>query len=549
MDDEQVRLPQATQRRSAESAPDPAARAHWSQPIPQTLVLGLEDSETWSSPQPVAVTPGRDDVPTLARGSGGAVGAAWLNSSDESTSLLFSLWDGSNWAVPAVLRQTSHIETPAISPTSAGFLVMWSEYIGDIESNDGGWKIYSVTGSGTVWSEPSLLSVSTSQREAQQRPFSAVGVASGFSPSFPPECCEEEEDEIPEPPEPPDGERDEGDGTDSPVLRPVDPNEKVGPVGWGEQGFVVPEAELRYIVYFENLANAAVPAQEVLVTDLLDPNLDWTTFRIQGIGWGDYVLEVPGDADAFQSRVSVADYRSDLDKEWWVDVTVTLDTATGLTEWKLRTVDPETGDLPKDVFAGFLPPNDETHRGEGYVEFSVRAMPDLNLGTTVRNQASIVFDSETHIETNGVVNAIGAVGSLQAMIEPKASRIAGAKWRRTGSVRWHGDGEVESSVPVGQYTLEFKAIHGWATPVGLPVTVSMNSVTSAVVTYVCETGLVAGDVNCDGNVGLLDYADFRLCLTGPGGEPPSTCVGSDMDRSGSVDIRDFAMFQIAFRGP
>jgi hypothetical protein len=462
---------------------------------------------------------------------------------------LFSAWDGGQWAAPILLRQAAHIDKAAIASTGSRFVIVWSEYGGDIELNDGGWKIYSVTGNGTMWSEPSLLSVSMGQGKAEERADNAQALNSPFVPPYPPECCEEEEDETPEPPDAPDAERDEEDGTDADVLRPVDPNEKVGPVGWGEERFVAPETDLRYIVYFENLANAAVPAQEVLVTDTLDANLDWTTFRIQGIGWGDYVLEVPEDADALQARVSIADYRSDLDKEWWVDVTVSLDSATGLTEWRFRTVDPETDDLPEDVFAGFLPPNDETHRGEGYVDFIVRAIPNLNLGTTVRNQASIVLDSETHIETNAVVNAIGAVGALQAMIEPKAARSAGAKWRRTGSVRWYGDGERESSVPVGQHTLEFKAVHGWATPVELPVTVSMNSVTSAVVTYVCGAGLVPGDVNCDGIVDLFDFASFLLCLTGPDVEASDTCVGADIDGSGSVDIRDFAMFQLAFQGP
>ena len=44
MDDEPARLPQATERRSAESAPGPAARAHGQTSKPGTLVLGLASS-------------------------------------------------------------------------------------------------------------------------------------------------------------------------------------------------------------------------------------------------------------------------------------------------------------------------------------------------------------------------------------------------------------------------------------------------------------------------------------------------------------------------
>ena len=44
-------------------------------------------------------------------------------------------------------------------------------------------------------------------------------------------------------------------------------------------------------------------------------------------------------------------------------------------------LDPETGRLPYDPFAGFLPPEDGTGRGQGYVAFAVEAKEPLDSGT------------------------------------------------------------------------------------------------------------------------------------------------------------------------
>jgi hypothetical protein len=112
----------------------------------------------------------------------------------------------------------------------------------------------------------------------------------------------------------------------------------------------------------------------------------------------------------FYARQTVADHREGVDKEWWVDIEVELSPATGKAEWTFWTLDPETGDLPEDVFAGFLPPNDETGRGEGHVAFAIQPREDAPHGTIVSNQASIVFDTNEPIATNAVTNTIGIEG-------------------------------------------------------------------------------------------------------------------------------------------
>jgi hypothetical protein len=194
----------------------------------------------------------------------------------------------------------------------------------------------------------------------------------------------------------------------------IDPNEKAGPAGIGEARIVRANDELFYTVYFENIPTAAAPAQEVFVTDDLDPNLDWGSFRLTEIAWGDQIVAVPGDDAAHYSRVTVPDYRPEVNKSWWVDVEVQLYYATGEMLWALRTLDPDTGELPVDPLAGFLPPNDETGRGEGHVSFTVLPRADIANGTVISNQASIVFDVNDPIVTNVVTNTVLTYGMVNS---------------------------------------------------------------------------------------------------------------------------------------
>jgi RHS repeat-associated protein/uncharacterized repeat protein (TIGR01451 family) len=191
------------------------------------------------------------------------------------------------------------------------------------------------------------------------------------------------------------------------VVYPVDPNEKAGPEGIGPDRIVVAGEELGYTVYFENLPTATAPAQEVFVTDCLDHNLDWTTFQIHEVAFGDVVVSNSGLKAVFSKRVGIPDFRPEEDKEWWVDVETEINLATGCFNATLRQLDPDTGELPTDVYAGFLPPEDGGGRGQGHVAYSVFSKDDLEDGRLIRNKASIVFDLNEPIWTNEVLNAIG----------------------------------------------------------------------------------------------------------------------------------------------
>ncbi len=69
-----------------------------------------------------------------------------------------------------------------------------------------------------------------------------------------------------------------------------------------------------------------------------------------------------------------------------------------------------TQDLPEDPLAGFLPVNDETNRGEGYVSFRILPKAGLADGTALYNLATITFDPtygvNAPIVTNRVTNTL-----------------------------------------------------------------------------------------------------------------------------------------------
>ncbi len=180
-----------------------------------------------------------------------------------------------------------------------------------------------------------------------------------------------------------------------------DPNDMVGS-GYGPQGFTDGATPLLFTIHFENQPSATAAAQEVIVTEPLDANLDWSTFQLQEIGFNNATIAVPAGLQGYSTQVSVA---TDPNP---VRVSVSLDPKTGIVTWTMTSIDPATGELVTDPLAGFLPPNDATHGGEGYLTYTVQPKAGLAAGTVIHGQASIVFDVNAAILTNQVVNTIDA---------------------------------------------------------------------------------------------------------------------------------------------
>ncbi len=210
-------------------------------------------------------------------------------------------------------------------------------------------------------------------------------------------------------------------------LGSLDPNEKYT-VGFGAPGFVAPDSTILYTIVFENKTTAAVPAQEVNITDQLAAGLDWSTFQLVSIGFNKVDINIPPGLQSFtRDDITVA---TDSNP---VHVHAALNPATGVVTWLMTSVDPVTGSLPDDPFAGFLPPNDDEHRGEGYVTFKIQPEAGQAGGSSITNQASIVFDVNEPILTPVAVNTIDAaapVSSVQALAADSSPSF---------EVRWSAD--------------------------------------------------------------------------------------------------------------
>jgi hypothetical protein len=198
------------------------------------------------------------------------------------------------------------------------------------------------------------------------------------------------------PPVPPGGSNGSQGGTGAPKEQ--DPNALIGPAGYGTSNFVAPNGTaFPYQILFENSPSATAPAQEVTITEQLDQHLDWTTFQFTSIGWGDTTLQFPDGSQYYQTTVSMTDNGETFD----VDVEASFDASTGLVTVTFQSIDPNT-QLPPDVLSGFLPPEDGTGRGMGFVDYSILPLANLPTGTQIRAVALVTFGINATIATDQV---------------------------------------------------------------------------------------------------------------------------------------------------
>lgn len=181
-----------------------------------------------------------------------------------------------------------------------------------------------------------------------------------------------------------------------------DPNEIVGPSGYGPQGFLIPVGPFGYTIRFENTPDATAPARVVRVTQTLDADLDWSTFRLTSFGFRGRTFDVPAGLTSYHARIA------DPDRNGLVDVKADFDAATGVLSWTFTTLDPATLDTPADPLVGFLPPDADGVVGQGFVGYSVDPKANAATGTTYTARASVVFDTNAAIATASIVNTADA---------------------------------------------------------------------------------------------------------------------------------------------
>ena len=182
-----------------------------------------------------------------------------------------------------------------------------------------------------------------------------------------------------------------------------DPNEMIGPAGFGDKHWIQKSSSIPYTILFENKSTASAPAHDVFITDSLNLNkFDINDFGFGAFGFGDTTL-VPNGNKLKQFSMDV-DLRPK--KNLITRVSGKLDTITGVVRWEFTSLNPTTLEYEEDPYIGFLPPNDSKRAGEGFVSFSVGLKKELKTNDALKNKASIVFDANAPIITNEFINTL-----------------------------------------------------------------------------------------------------------------------------------------------
>ena len=238
------------------------------------------------------------------------------------------------------------------------------------------------------------------------------------------------------------------------VVGGVDPNQKIGVIGSGAPQYLAGNQPLRYSINFANEVTATAPAQEVVITDTLDPNLvDLSSLQLTEMSFGvnpTGTVAIPIGQLPYDGLI---DLRPDQNLQ--VHLSASLDPVSHVLTWRFTSIDPATGRIPDDPFVGFLPP-DTDGSGEGSVSFTIMPKASLSTGTVITNVASIVFDTNAPLSTNAWVNTIDN-DAPQSHITTLPALESGqnfvVKWSGTDTGSGISDYTIYVSHNGGPYTL------------------------------------------------------------------------------------------------
>ena len=195
----------------------------------------------------------------------------------------------------------------------------------------------------------------------------------------------------------------DGGGKKIKAVGSYDPNEMIGPNGYGSQNYIKQAPEMNYDITFENKSTATAPAHEVFVTDTLDSQVyDLSSFAFTRFGWADTIVKVEGQM--------MKEFVQDIDlrpkQELIVRVSGKFNQENGVAQWSFISINPTTKQYEEDPDNGFLVPNNSNHDGEGFVNFSINHKDYLPNNQSIATEAEIVFDANEAIKTNLYVNTL-----------------------------------------------------------------------------------------------------------------------------------------------
>ncbi|WP_270934322.1 CARDB domain-containing protein [Falsiroseomonas oryzae] len=389
------------------------------------LFFAVHDGTGWSAANLLAATAGRDTDLTLGCDANGNVVVLWTERDENDVfTLRDAVWTGSSWSAARIVATGDGLAAPALGRNGDSLIAFWTEDTDPAENRQQTALFYSTLGDGgwsaaTLFAPTLLEGLAAAVTSGEDGSDSAVWPSAAWPPvPVPEECLKCKPEEIKKITEAAPVCRDGGgsETTFDPerciektivyepcVVRPRDPNDIIGPSGFGEEGWIRAADTFEYRIRFENAADASAPAQNIVITQQLDPDLDFRTFRVDDFGFGDVRIQLPADRPFHNERIDLRETRG-----YFVDVAFSIDVTTGIATWSFQTIDPDTGEAPSDASVGLLPPNDETGRGDGFVSYTVRARRNEPTGTVVDAVARIIFDTEEPIDTPPIFNTLDA---------------------------------------------------------------------------------------------------------------------------------------------
>lgn len=190
----------------------------------------------------------------------------------------------------------------------------------------------------------------------------------------------------------------------------TDPNDLVGPTGYGDPGWFQTPATAQYSLSFNNLPTATNPATNVYVTNSFnEKNLDLSSLAVSAITIGNVnyfpSTNVPLTSQAFGHDIDLRPSQNLI-----VRVNASLDQTSGNASVSFLSLDPSTGLEPTDPTVGFLPPG-----AGGTVLFTVNPKPALTTGTAIQSSGSVIFDTNAAIDTNTWTNTVDITAPVSKM--------------------------------------------------------------------------------------------------------------------------------------
>ena len=287
------------------------------------------------------------------------------------------------------------------------------------------------------------------------------------------------------------------------IVSSWDPNEMVGPIGYGDENYIGETKTIDYRILFENKAEATAPAYRIRITDVLDENV----FDVSSVRFGGTSHEAG-------------------------------------TGWKMKR---DGNKLSWDIEGIELPPNVNAPEGEGYVTFSVDLKSGLANKAVIKNKATIIFDYNDPIETNEYVNTLDMTAPTTKMVSAmssgnKVTVTSNGTDKESGVSRFkfyvtEKDGEPQMfaeefepkavfTIPDGGKIEDYKFFALAVDHVG--------NITETPPAAIAAVAGMPGDTNGDGEVNVADVDVVIEAI----GEDYETNKAADANSDGEINVAD-----------